>query len=484
MTITLTSPSPVETVDGSAADTVDAPRIAPAAAAALSAAGYEGALYQPGDADFDRLRTPWNVAVDQRPAAVAYPTSTEELAAAVSAAGAAGLRVAMQGTGHAAGALPDLAGALLIRTDAMRGVHVDPERALVRVQAGALWEDVTAAVAGHGLSVLHGSSPDVGVVGYSLGGGLGWFARRFGLQAHAITAATVVTAKGSILRVDADRHPELLWGLRGGGGNFVAVAELEFRAFRFTRATAGWLVWDWSHAPAVVREWARWSVSAPDAVTTSLRLLQLPPIPEIPEPMRGRRLVAIDGAVLADPVESARILAPLRALGPELDTFADVHTSTLGRLHMDPEGPTPAVSDSTLLSGLPEAAIQAFLAAAGPDSGSQLLAAEIRQLGGALARPAEIPAALPGIAAPFALFAVGIAPTPEMGAAAHRNCARLTAAMASWASGQYLNFAEYAVDASLGFPAGHWDRLRALRGVWDPAEVFLASHRIPVPSAP
>jgi FAD/FMN-containing dehydrogenase len=438
-----------------------------------------GALHRPGDPGYDEARMPWNVAVDLRPAAVAHPSCVDELAAAVSAARAAGLRIAVQGTGHAAGALGDLSDALLIKTSGMTGVQVDAANAQVRVQAGALWADAVEAAAAHGLTVLHGSSPDVGVVGYSLGGGLGWYARALGLQTHQITGATVVTTGGEVVRVDEHSHPELLWGLRGGGGNFVVVAELEFRAYRFTDAYAGMLVWDWNRSDEVVRRWVAWSADAPDAVTTSLRLLQLPPIPDIPEPFRGRKLVVIDGAVLAEDAKAEQILAPLRELGPEMDTFARVPTDQLVRLHMDPEGPTPAVTGHSLLTGLPTDAVDAFLAAAGPASQSQVMVAELRQLGGVLARGSETPSALSGFTAPYALFAVSVAPTPEIAAFLRAQCDDIVAAMTPWAGGQYLNFAEFAVDPADGFPAEHWDRLRALRFAWDPDEALVASHRIP-----
>jgi len=446
----------------------------------LSATLCGGALHRPGDPGYDDARRAWNVAVDLQPAAVGYPSSVAELAEAVYAAGVAGLRIAVQGTGHAAGALEDLSDALLIRTSGMRRIDVDARRAVVRVQAGVQWGDVVEAAAVHGLTVLHGSSPDVGVVGYSLGGGLGWYARALGLQAHQIIAATVVSSSGDILQVDEHAHAELLWALRGGGGNFAIVAELEFRAYRFTTAYAGMFAWDWSHADEVVRRWVSWTSDAPDAVTTSLRLLQLPPIPEIPEPFRGRKLVAIDGAVLAQDPEAERILAPLRELRPEIDTFTRTPSDQLVRLHMDPEGPTPCVIDSGLLTGLPEEAVDAFLAAAGPESPSVVMIAELRQLGGVLARGSETPSALPGFAAPFALLTVSVAPTPEIGAALKEQCRQIITAMAPWDGGQYLNFAEFTVDPADGFPAEHWGRLRALRLAWDPDEVLIASHRIPV----
>jgi FAD/FMN-containing dehydrogenase len=305
-----------------------------------------GAVSLRGDAGYDTARQAWNVAVQQRPAAVAYPADAEETAAVVRAAKAAGLRVAPQSTGHNVGPLADgsLDDVVLLRTSAMTSVEVDPERRLVTVGAGVVWLDVVEAAAAHGLAALHGSSPDVGVAGYSLGGGMGWFARKLGLQANSITGATVVTADGEIRRVDAGHEPDLFWALRGGGGNVGVVTSLEFRLYPIESAYGGMLAWDWSQAERVLTAWADWSVDAPDEVTTSFRILQLPPIPEIPEPIRGRNLVMIDGAVLADDERAEEILAPLRALEPEIDMFGRMPAPALVRIHGDPEGPTPAVA--------------------------------------------------------------------------------------------------------------------------------------------
>ena len=331
-----------------------------------------GAVHLPGDPGYDDARMPWNVAVDQRPAAVAYPASAAEVAEVVRAAAALGLRVAAQGTGHNAGPLGALDDVVLVRTSAMTGVTVDRERLVARAEAGVLWEDVVTAVAEHGLTALHGSSPDVGVAGYSLGGGIGWYARKLGMQANNVTALEVVTPAGDVVRADAESNADLFWALRGGGGNFGVVTALEFRVFDFDTAYAGWLVYDGSRAAEVLRAWSAWSVDAPDEVTTAWRILNVPPIEEMPPPFRGRTIVVIDGAVMGTDEEAAAVLAPLRALEPEMDTFERQPTAALIRLHMDPEGPTPAVSDSLVLDSLPDAAIDALVAAAGPGSGSTL----------------------------------------------------------------------------------------------------------------
>ncbi|MEV4510555.1 FAD-binding oxidoreductase [Dactylosporangium sp. NPDC049525] len=438
-----------------------------------------GALHLPGDPGYDTARTPWNVTVDQRPAAVAYPADADEVAAVVRAAAGAGLRVAAQGTGHNAGPLGPLDDVVLVRTSAMTGVTVTPgTRPTARVEAGALWIDVVEQAAPHGLAALHGSSPDVGVVGYSLGGGLGWYARALGMQANALTAVDLVTADGTQLRVDATHEPDLFWALRGGGGNFGVVTAVEFDLFPISTVYAGLLAWDWREAARVLPAWLDWAATAPDEVTTSLRLLQIPPMPQLPPVLQGRQLLVVDGAVLGS--AGRDILAPLRALKPFLDTFDDAPPASLIRLHLDPEGPTPAVSKTAMLGDLPAAAVDALLGAAGPDSGTSLLVpAELRQLGGALGRAGEGAGALARLDGAFALFSCGIAATPEMGAAAVADAGRVVSALQPWATGsQYLNFAEERVAAETAYEPAALRRLRAIRAAVDPSGLFVANHGI------
>jgi FAD/FMN-containing dehydrogenase len=426
---------------------------------------------------------PWNVAVDQRPAAVAFPRTAQEAAEVVVAAAGAGLRVAPQSTGHAAGPLAEgsLADVVIVRTSEMTGVTIDPERRTARAEGGVLWQQVVEAAAPLGLAALHGSSPDVAVAGYSLGGGIGWYARKLGLATNSVTAVEIVTADGSIRRVDARNDHDLFWAVRGGGGNFGLVTALEFTLYPIADAYAGMLVWDRAQADAVVREWARWSASAPDEVTTSLRVMSFPPMPELPEFIRGRQLVIIDGAVLADDPTAESLLEPLRTLAPEMDTFARVPAASLSRLHMDPEGPTPAVSGSVLLDGLPEEAVAAFLAEVGPGSTSTLLAAELRQLGGALGRPHHGAGALPRLDAAYAGFFVAIAATPEMAAQGLADARRLEQALAPWSSGRsFLNFTESRKDTRSAFDQDSFVRLGNVRATVDPEGVFVANHQIPV----
>ena len=242
-----------------------------------SITSINGTFHTPDDEGFDAARQAWNLAADQRPAAVAYASGVDDVAAAVRMAAERGLRVAVQGTGHAAAPMGDLAGTLLLKTMHMTGLEVDPGARRARVEAGVRWGDVAVAAGEHGLVALHGSSPDVGVVGYSLGGGLGWLARRHGLACNSVVAAEVVTADGELRRVGPDEEPDLFWALRGGGGAFAAVTALEFELVPLTEVYAGWLVWEADAGGEVVHAFREWSRGAPRDITTSLRFLHLPP---------------------------------------------------------------------------------------------------------------------------------------------------------------------------------------------------------------
>ena len=449
---------------------------------ARTALRQHGRSQFPGDPGYDAARLPWNVAVDQRPAAVAFPRTAAEVGAVVRAAAEAGLKVAPQSTGHNAAPLAarGLDDVVVVRTSEMGTAIADPVRGIVRVEGGALWEPAVDAAAAHGRAVLHGSSPDVGIAGYSLGGGIGWYARKLGLATNSLTAVELVIGDGSQVRADATTNPELFWALRGGGGSFGVVTALEFRMYDIPTAYAGMLMWDIAHAEKVLREWAAWAPVAPDEVTTSFRIMRMPPMPELPDFLRGRSVVVIDGAVLGSDDLGRELIGNLRSLRPELDTFDRVPARSLVRLHMDPEGGAPFVSDSAMLGSLPEDGVDAFLSAVGPDAQTSLLMAELRQLGGALGRPHAGGGVLSHLDAEFVTFAGAIAATPEMGAQGHADAVDLTATMAPYANGrQYLNFAENPVDTRTAYPEGSWTQLKGIRSAVDPHGIFTANHAVP-----
>ena len=433
-----------------------------------------------GDSEYDAARAAWNLAIDQQPAAIVRPKTPDEVSAAVAYAREHGLRVAPQGTGHNAGPLGSLADTLLLRTDRMRAVHVDPARRIARVQAGAVWLEVVRAAGAHGLAALAGSSPDVGVVGYVLGGGVSWLGRRYGLAASHVEAIELVTADGRLRRVDHGHEPELFWALRGGGGDFGVVTTIELRLLPISHAYAGILWYPISRGDEVLHAWHELTrAHPPEELTTVGRFLRLPPIPEIPEPVRGQSFVVVEAYHLGDARQADELLAPLRNLGPINDTVQTVPMPALSHIHMDPEQPVPGFGDGMLLGELPAAAIDAIVATAGVQAAFPLLSVEMRQLGGELARARARNGALPALAAEYALYAVGATPVPELEAPVRAQVEAVLAAMAPWsAPGTYLNFAETPRDASTFWDARAHDRLREIKAAVDPDGLIRSNHPV------
>jgi hypothetical protein len=441
---------------------------------------FDGAVFAPGDPGWDAARAPWQRAVDQHPAAVVYPESAKDVVAAVQAADELGLRIAPQATGHNAPPLGALDNTILLRTGAMRGVRIDPVRRRARVRAGALWQDVTARAAEHGLAALAGSAPNVGVAGYSLGGGISWLGRRYGLQTNSVTAVELVTADGQIVRADHQHEPDLFWALRGGGGSFGIVTALEFELMPIRSVYAGALMWDWRHAGPVLLRYSEWAPGASELITTAARILQFPELSVVPEPLRGRQVVMIDGVCLGDPDDGDRMLEPLRRLRPELDTFTTMPAAALQRLHGDPEQPTAAVTEHRMLAELPRNAVEAFVTFAGPGSGSPLLAADLRQLGGALGRrPETHHGAASHLDGAFAMFAAGLAVDDDLTLSNMTHAQVLAAAMEPWCDARpYLNFEEHPSEASMFFDDETYRRLRSIKARVDPGNLIHANHGI------
>ncbi|SDJ43895.1 FAD-dependent oxidoreductase [Nonomuraea jiangxiensis] len=439
----------------------------------------DGALILPGDPGWDARRSAWQLAVDQRPAAVVLARSAGDVAATLDTARALGLRVAPQGTGHNAAPLGPLDDTILLRTSEMAQVHIDPARRRARVGAGAVWADVTAAAAEHGLAGLSGTAADVGVVGYTLGGGLSWFARSHGLAANHVTAATVVTGDGRVLRVDAEHEPELYWAIRGGGGAFGVVTELEFSLFPITEVHAGALYWPLERAEAVLSGWRDWTATVPDSVTSVGRLLRFPPLEEIPQPFRGRALVAVEVVAQLDRDDADELLWPLRRLAPEIDTFARTPVTQLHLLHLDPPGPTPATGDGFQVTGLPDEALTALLSVAGPGNDVPLLTVEARHLGGALTPGACEGGAVSSLDAAFGLFSGGITVDAGSSAAVHAALDALDAALAPWrAPTAYRNFTERRGHGLAFEPADVHRRLREVKRTYDPLNLIRANHPV------
>ena len=402
---------------------------APTSIAPLHAlrAAVRGDVAGPDDQGY-ALALPWNRAVGVRPRAVVAASGPDDVAAAIRVAGEHGLRVVPQRTGHGAVAVGD--DVLLVHTGRLDEVAIDPDARLARVGAGATWQQVLDAAAPHGLTAIAGSAPHVGVAGYLTGGGIGPLVRSHGLSSDHVRSMTVATGDGELRRAAADEHPDLLWGLRGGKAALGVVVELELELHPIAVLHGGALFFAGEDAAAVLHAWRAWAAGLPDHATTSVALLQLPAIPGVPEPLAGRPTVAVRFASTADDETCAALVAPIRAAAPVLlDALGPLPSAALGAIHADPVEPMPVHDGGALLTGLPEAAVDALLTHAGPGSGSPQTIVELRQLGGALVDGPDC--AFDHRVAPFALLRAGIA-APPLGGEVRRHGAALEQALAPW----------------------------------------------------
>ena len=435
-------------------------------------------LLTAGTPAYDENRGAFNLLVDQQPGAIALPLTPAEVSEAIGEARARGLRVTAQRTGHGADPLRTLEQALLIRTAGLTGVEIDAEARRARVGAGSVWGDVVPTASEQGLVALHGSTGTVGVAGYMLGGGLGWYGRKHGLGCSSVTAIELVGADGEQLRVDAESEPELFWALRGGGGDFGVVTALEFELLPVSSVYAGALFFPLERASEVLGAWLEWTASVPEEVTSVGRVMAFPPFPEIPEPLRGNSFAVVEAVYLGDEESGADLLAPLRDLGPGMDSFAVQPPAGIADLHMDPPEPGPALGDGMLLGELDAAALEAWLGVVGPGTDSPLVSVEMRHIGGALGRPAAGGGALDSMPGRFLQFAVGVVMDPAMREPVLGRVTQLEAAMAPWGAGRYRSFSLNPVPAADALPAESVERLGAAKAKYDPDGLFLSNQPI------
>jgi hypothetical protein len=438
---------------------------------------FAGTVLAPGDLGWDAARRAFNTDIDQQPAAIALPADAMDVASALRFAARHGLRVAPQRTGHNAGPLGDLEDVLLLKTDAFEGVEIDERARRVRVGAATRWEQVVPRLSELGLAALHGSSPDVGIVGYSLGGGIGWLARKHGMQTNAVTAIELVTADGRLVRADHEHEPELFWALRGGGGNFGVVTAIEFEVMPVPELYAGALFYPLEQSAEVLHTWTELLPGLPEEMTSWANVIHFPPLPELPEAIRGRAFAIVMAAFLGSRDEGRELLRPLRRLDPEMATFAIQPPVGLSELAMDPRDPLPFRSHHALVDDLPAAAIEDMAAITGPDSPLALL--QLRHMGGALARRepgAGARATLPGR---ICVFGLGVVPEAAAEPAVLSALDALSATVAPQRAGVYPNFVEHEADVSGFFDPHTWERLRRVKALYDPQDLFKGNHHVP-----
>ncbi|MET8117779.1 FAD-binding oxidoreductase [Micromonospora sp. NPDC005189] len=438
----------------------------------------------PEDAGFVAECATYNLLNPLRPALVVGASCVADVQAAVRFAGNHGMPVAVSATGHQV--RQPAAGAVLITLRRMTGATVDVVRRMARIEGGTRWQDVVDTAAAHGLAPVNGSSMTVGAVGYLLGGGLSpTLGRTRGYGADTVRAVEIVTADGQVRRVTAHCEPDLFFAVRGGKGNFGVVTAVEADLFEVRRLYGGAIYFAGEHAADVLHTWRDWAVGLPIEMTTSVAVQRLPPVPDLPEPIRGAFVVAVRVAYLGQSTEGESLVAKMRAAAPVLlDEVTDMPYAQVGRIHSDPVDPLPYVDRTTGLRALPPEAVDALLDVVGPNADCPLASVELRALGGALDHQAEVPNAVSSRGLPFVLFGFGVGPA-EQAASLGAHLAKVIEAMQPWADERtvpnFLSADEATTPAAVRtvYGADLYDRLTRIKARWDPANMFRMNHNIP-----
>jgi FAD/FMN-containing dehydrogenase len=440
-------------------------------------ASIAGDIVTREDKRWDTVRQAWNLIADQHPAFVAIAETPQDIQEIVRFAAANHLRVAPQSTGHGAATMADLTNTILLRLSRMTTVTVDARARVARIEGGATWREVLAAVTPHGLTALHGGSDTVGVVGFLLTGGLGWLARWKGFACNSVVALDVVSADGTLIHATAGSHPDLFWALPGGGGGQVIVTAVEIELVTLTEVYGGALMWPIEQASAVIHAWAAWTQTIPETVTSNLKLVRYPDIATLPDMFRGRSLVAVTVVHVGSPDAGADVIAPLRSIGePYLDDVRVMPAAELAHIAADPTDPLPIRADGVLLTTLDEATMNAIVQFAGPTADLPLIFVELRHLGGALAASAADNGALANVTEPYMLYALGVAITPQLDDVVKTALDELLNTLAPWTSGRTLmGFAERQPSINRSLPTATGKRLAAIHADVDPRGMITAN---------
>lgn len=445
-------------------------------------ASFRGRIVQPGDDGYDEARIIWNAMIDKKPALIAQCTGVADVISAVNVARETGLLVAVRGGGHNWAGLAACDGGILIDLSPMKGILVDPEACIARVQGGATWGDLDHECCPFGLAVTGGHISTTGVAGLTLGGGIGWLCRKLGLTIDNLLSVDLVTADGRFLRCSADENQDLFWGVRGGGGNFGIATSFTFRLHPISTVVGGLAFWPAEVAPDLLRYYRQYLTSVPDELTTMAAFLVGPPAPFLPASMHGVPLVALGVCYAGDVEEGMRVVQPIKEFGPPGADLIGPMPYQVHQTLLDPILP-PGLRyyvKSVFLDELEDDAIDTLIDRAGRMT-SPLSLATLQHYRGAVSRVDSDATAYSYRNAAFAVT-LGAAWTDASEDDTHVAWSRdFYTAMLPLSHGVYMNFmgmgeGEDRVRAAYGEKT--YERLVALKNRYDPTNLFRVNHNI------
>jgi FAD/FMN-containing dehydrogenase len=445
--------------------------------------GLRGRLIRPGDDGYDDARAVWNGAHDKRPALIARCAGAADVLRSVDFARSEGLTVAVRGGSHSIPGYSTVDGGLVIDLSAMRSVHVDPARQVAVASGGATWADFDHETQAFGLAVTGGLVSSTGIAGFTLGGGIGWLMRKHGLAADNLIGADVVTADGRLVHASADENRDLLWGLRGGGGNFGIATSLEYQLHPVgPMITAGLIFFGAERAEEILRFYRDWVRELPDELTTLVVMTTAPPAPFLPESVHGKRVVAVAAVNAGEPDQGRALVQPLKDLGDPVADLIGPMPYTAMQSVLDPlwERGAHNYMSSAFVDELDDAAITAAIEqhAAVPSPHSEI---HIHHFGGAVARVPDDASAFGNRSAQYVLNVIARSPGAD-GFEENVAWARGTSAALRPVSREagYVNFMGDAGDARLRSSYGEakYERLVQLKRRYDPTNVFRLNQNI------
>jgi FAD/FMN-containing dehydrogenase len=445
-------------------------------------ATLRGRLVRPGDPDYDQARTVWNAAHDRRPALIIRCAGAADVIRAVEFARSEGLPVAVRGGAHSIAGFSTSDGGVVIDLSPMKGIRVDPQGRRALAQPGLTWSEFDHETQAFGLAVTGGLVSSTGIAGLTLGGGIGWLLRKYGLACDNLVSADVVTADGQLLTASEDSHPELFWALRGGGGNFGVMTSFEYRLHPVGPPVfAGPVFYGAADAAQVLRGWRDLTATMPDELTSLADILVAPPVPFLPEAVHGQQVVGILG-VYAGPVEDgAKAAQPLRTLAEPLADLMGPMPYVAMQSLLDPLWGPGAQNyfSGVMLNQLTDEAIDTLLTqhAAGQAPVREL---HLHHGGGAMANAPAGGTAFAHRDAAYILNIIARSPDRE-GFDEHVGWARTThQAMDPWSTGGYVNFtSEPGQDkVRASYPPDTYARLVAVKDRYDPTNLFQLNQNI------
>ncbi|NMO55247.1 FAD-binding oxidoreductase [Actinoplanes sp. TBRC 11911] len=443
-----------------------------------------GPVLLPGDAGYAAEAVSNNLNNPLVPAVVVGVTNVADVQTVVRFAALHRLHVAVRATGHQTAR--DADGAVMINLARLDGIRIDAAARTARVEAGVRWAAVVDAAAEHGLAPLNGSAPTVSVIGYTLGGGQSpVLGRSRGYAADHVRKLEVVTADGTLREVTAASEPDLFWALRGGKGNFGVVTAIEFDLFPVTEFYGGGVFFPGDRMAEVLNAWRTWAPTLPESATTSIAVQRLPPVPDLPEPLRGAFVVHVRFANLGSAADGERLFAPIREAAPVLiDAVQTLPYRQNALIHLDPTEPIPYYDRTTTLREITPEVVDALVAFAGPGSGNPLLSIEIRALGGAFDREPAVPDAVPTRGIPYVVFGFGVG-GPDQADVLRDWLARLVRTLEPWSASdrRMVNFlskdeAVTPAEMRLAYGPDRYDRLVRIKRRFDPDNMFRNNHNI------